>query len=103
MQAVFERIDQVECVGNKLSYTLRPCEFEDCIDSIIIRTEIKETDLKRGWTGDLHWFTSKAFSTECFDTDYIESDVFKDVILTHIKPYYIYGQTVAWEYVFMKK
>ena len=103
MQAVFDRIDRVECVDDTCLYKLRIHEFDESIDSITIRTQIKETDLKRGWIGDLHWYTSKAFNVNCGDTEYVENDVFRDVILTHIKMYWPTDEPITWEYVFMKK
>ena len=103
MQAVFDRIDRVECIDEHGLYVLTPYNFDESIDSISINTQIKETNLKRGWVGDLYWYTSPSYNVNTGDTNYVEGDVFKDVILTHIKPYYTPDSPVSWEYVFMKK
>ena len=103
MQAIFDRVDKIECVNDHATYTIIPYNFDECVDSISIITCVKETDLKRGWVGDLYYYTNKAYNIQSELVDYVECDKFSDVVLTHIKMRQDPNDALEWEYIFMKK
>ena len=76
--------------------------FDENIDSITIKTQIPNSELFKGWVGDLLYKTSPAFDILTdIEHDGIE-DSYKDLVLVKIKPHFMKGECVSWEYVFIK-
>jgi hypothetical protein len=74
-------------------------------DEIVIRSQIRETDLKRGWTGDMVCYV--AAGRDYQNGDVIEDtdmrDVYRDVLLRSVKIDSAEMQeAVTWAYTFLK-
>lgn len=80
------------------------CDYDESIDEIKIRTNIRTTKLERGWIGDLTYTTVRAqeveSSKEIEDTAKSE---YKDVLLASIIPWTMDEGVITWEYRFLKK
>lgn len=74
-------------------------------DEIIIKSQIRETNLKRGWTGDMVCYMADGRDYQ--NGDVIEGtdmrDVYKDVLLRSVKIDSAEMQeAVTWTYTFLK-
>lgn len=76
-------------------------EFENIIS---IETSAYETELQRGWIGDLSYSTRENIDVETLDeNDFKIIDTYKDVLLTSIKPSASSDGATIWKYTFLKK
>ena len=87
------------------TYNLWMQSYEEVCDEIRIRTSHRETEIQRGWIGNLAYNATHAFDMKGDDVD--DASVvneYSDVLLAKL---YIYeampGQPIVWEYVFLKK
>jgi hypothetical protein len=74
-------------------------------DEIVIKSQIRETDLKRGWTGDMVCYV--AAGRDYQNGDVIEGtdmrDVYRDVLLRSVKIDSAEMQeAITWTYTFLK-
>jgi hypothetical protein len=79
--------------------------FEENIDEILVRTQVVNTDLKRGWIGDLTYETSvgKDVKDERIDCG-VARDTFHDVLLANVRIWMCDTDgVITWEYRFLKK
>lgn len=104
MQAVFDGMQRVECVNENGTYMIMPYSFDESIDEITIEADIVETELNRGWRGDLQIHTLMAYDyINGKETDYIVSDIIHDVTLTKIRMRHDMKNVVRWTYIFTKR
>ena len=104
MQAVFDRMQKIECVNENSTYVILPYKFDENIDEIIIEADIAETELTRGWRGDLYIHTSPAYDyINAQETDCVLFDVISDVVLSRIRMTHEMQNVVRWTYVFTKR
>ena len=80
------------------------CDYDECIDEIKIRTDIRNTQLDRGWMGDLTYVTVQALELETGkETENVAKSEYKDVLLASIIPWTMEDGVITWEYRFLKK
>ena len=102
MECACTCINSVTCIdreGDMLS--LRPTSFYENIDEIIIGTQVINTDLERGWQGDII-YDAPAFDIKTDSYSYSIKGHYKDVMLIKIRPSWVHPECVEWEYVFSK-
>ena len=76
-------------------------EFENTIN---VETQIYNTELQRGWMGDLSYSIRENVDIETLDeNDFKIIDTYKDVLLTNIVPSASVDNTTVWKYTFLKK
>ena len=76
-------------------------EFEN---TITIETSVYNTELQRGWIGDLSYSVNQNIDIETLDdNDFKIIDTYKDVLLTNIVPSASVDKTTVWKYTFLKK
>lgn len=106
MQVVYEGFNKIILIDGDKKETIFPyvISFDVYDDKIIVNTEIKNTEIKRGWIGDLWYETTEEIEvTTGKDTGLTYKDCFKDVILISVNPTVDSSNVVAWEYCFLKK
>lgn len=74
-------------------------------DEIVIKSQIRETDLKRGWVGDMVCYVPAGRSIESYDV--IEGtdirDVYSNILLRSVKIDSAEGhEAITWTYTFLK-
>ena len=97
------RITLTDAVGNW--YELYISSYEEYGDEIIIRTSLKETDLKRGWIGNLTCHMLAGIDPESCkhitDTGYDKK--YCDVLLRRVEVDNAERDSaVVWKYTFLK-
>lgn len=76
-------------------------EFENTIN---VETQIYNTELQRGWIGDLSYIMPENIDLETYDkNDLVIADTYKDVLLASVVPSANFESTTVWEYTFLKK
>lgn len=79
-------------------------DYDECIDEIKIRTDIRDDGLSRGWIGDLTYSTRKAYSVESgTEIENVAKSTYNDVLLANITLYSTRDGVITWEYRFLKK
>lgn len=92
------------CKDENNIYEIKECVgYDENIDEIKIRTMVKNTELKRGWTGDLSYKTYD--NIDLFDNynDSFAEDTYKDVLLRSVNIWSMEDGFITWEYTFLKK
>lgn len=97
------RITLTDTIGNW--YELYVSSYEEYGDEIVIRTSLKETDLKRGWMGDLTCYMLAGANPEngsdMTDTGYDKK--YCDVLLRSVEVDNAERDSVVmWKYTFLK-
>lgn len=88
--------------GNK--HDLWCYSYDEFENTIIIETSVHDTELQRGWIGDLSYSTRENVDVETLDeNDFKIIDTYKDVLLTNIVPSASVDKTTVWKYTFLKK
>ena len=102
MNAIHERL-KIFCKDNEKEYELLYPNFTENDTEIKIKTHIKNSDLCRGWIGDLFYNT---VGKDIYNLNNIISndtvELCKDVLLAKVNISNTDGG-IEWEYVFMKK
>lgn len=103
MNAIHDKL-KVLCKDTEHEYEiLYPEKYKVTNNKIIIRTSVKNSDLRRGWIGDLFCDTT---SRDVCDYNIIiaqnTEDIYKDVLLAYIDIIDVDG-SICWKYVFLKK
>ena len=76
-------------------------EFENIIT---VETSVYDTELFRGWIGDLSYSIRESIDVETLDEyDFKIIDTYKDVLLTNITPSASSDGATVWKYTFLKK
>lgn len=104
MELVYERIDKVICKNKNGDefFLLHATSFYENMEEVIIGTQVINTDLTRGWQGDIICQTTPAIDLTGLVKHSAIEDTFNDVILVKIRPSWNIDSVVEWEYVFYK-
>lgn len=106
MEVVYEYVKRVVLKNDNGELFLNfPCAFEENVDEILVRTQVVNTDLKRGWIGDLTYETSPGKDIRDDRIDYDGArDIFHDVLLASVRIWEsdVEG-CITFEYRFLKK
>ena len=102
MECACECINKVICIDKEgETASLRATSFYENIDEIIIGTQVINTDLERGWQGDIV-YEAPAYDIKTCNYSYSIKGNYKDVMLIKIRPSWRQTECVEWEYVFSK-
>ena len=104
MEAVYERIYEVICKdkNNTVVPLLHATSFYENMEEIIVGTRVINTELTRGWQGDITYRTTPGMDLTGVVKHDVITDTFNDVILVKIRPSWNIDSVVEWEYVFYK-
>ena len=105
MQLVYRNIDKVTLINSDRGEIVLPyiTFFSISEDRITVETDIKNTELKRGWVGDLRYETTPGVKVTGEETGSTYKDCFNDVILISVNATGDPSCAVNWEYCFLKK
>jgi hypothetical protein len=106
MEVVYRCMDRIILKNDNGELSLNHLfAFEDNIDEILVRTQIVDDKLKRGWIGDLTYETSPAVDIKDGEINgFGAKDTFHDVLLASVKIWDSdVDSTITWEYRFLKK
>ncbi len=106
MKVVYEYVKRVILKNDDGELYLNEAyAFEENIDEILVRTQVVNTDLKRGWIGDLTYETSPGRDIQDDRIDYDGArDTFHDVLLASVRIWMCDTDgVITWEYRFLKK
>ena len=105
MEVVYERINRILLKNDNGELSLGHIyDFEDNRDEILIRTQVDELNLKRGWIGDLTYDTTPGLGVEDEEIwSFGARDTFRDVLLASVKVWSTDNGIITWEYRFLKK
>ena len=88
--------------GNE--YELLCFSYDEFENTITIETSVYNTELQRGWIGDISYSAKEDVDIETLDEyDFKIIDTYKDVLLTSITPSARYKSSTVWKYTFLKK
>ena len=88
--------------GNK--HNLYAYDYKESGNAINVETCMYNTELYRGWIGDLCYVMPGAIDIETCDKSDLEiTDTYKDVLLASIIPTANSESVTAWKYTFLKK
>ena len=104
MRVVSNKFDVIceDSRGNK--HELWCYSYDEFDNTIIIETSAYDTELQRGWIGDLSYSTRENVDVETLDeNDFKIIDTYKDVLLANVTPSASHGSATVWKYTFLKK
>ena len=88
--------------GNE--YELLCFSYDELENTITIETSVYNTELQRGWIGDLSYYVKENIDVETLDEyDFEIINTYKDVLLANIIPSASHGSATVWKYTFLKK
>lgn len=103
MNVVYRYLDII-CKNESSEVQIYAESYDECMDEIKIRADIRNERLNRGWIGDLTYTTKKAYSLESgTEIENIAQSTYNDVLLASITVYSADDRAVTWEYRFLKK
>lgn len=103
MNVIYRHLDIV-CKDELGEIEIYAEDYDECIDEIKIRTDIRNDRLNRGWMGDLTYSTKKAYSLESGTAiENIAKSTYNDVLLASVTLYSAADRAITWEYRFLKK
>lgn len=106
MEVVYKCMDRIILKNDNGELFLNhPLAFEDNMDEILVRTQIVENKLKRGWIGDLTYDTSPAIDIKDGEIGgFGMKNTFHDVLLANVKVWMCDEDScITFEYRFLKK
>ena len=104
MRVVSNNFDVVckDSQGNE--HELWCCRYDEFENTISVETSVYETELQRGWIGDLSYSTRENIDVETLDeNDFKIIDTYKDVLLANVTPSASHESATVWKYTFLKK
>ena len=88
--------------GNE--HDLLCCDYSEFENIINVETSVYDTELQRGWIGDLSYVIPNSIDIETYDeADLTISDTYRDVLLASIVPLANTESVTTWKYTFLKK
>lgn len=106
MEMVYQYINKVVLKNDDGELALNHLDaFEENIDEILVRTSVVNTDLKRGWIGNLTYETKPGVEiTDPTIEHAVAQNTFHDVLLAGVRVWDADRDSVMiWEYRFLKK
>ena len=103
MNVAYRYLDIV-CKNASEEVKIYASDYDECIDEIKIRTDIRDDRLNRGWIGDLTYSTRVAHSYDSFtEIDSVAQSTYTEVLLASVTVYSMDDGIITWEYRFLKK
>jgi hypothetical protein len=104
MNIVYRYLDIICQDSSGEEIKIYSCDYDESIDEIKVRTNIRPTQLNRGWIGDLTYTTVRAQEIESSkEIEDAAKSEYKDVLLASIIPWTMDEGVITWEYRFLKK
>lgn len=107
MEVVCDKIKKIKCIDDDCNVLElnRVISFDECIDTITVESGSYNTELKRGWVGDLVYEANPCRDLITGDQidGLVASDCYRDVVLSHVRPMQGVAEPTTWEYCFLKK
>lgn len=109
MKAIYEgtvyKYLQVICLDKSgKTYNILCSDYDESIDEIKVRTDIKNDELQRGWMGNLSYITLNAKDVVTGkDVDKEVEGSYMDVLLKSVNIWTMTDGEITWEYTFLKK
>lgn len=104
MKVVSNKFDVIckDSQGNK--HNLLCFSYDEFGNEIYVETQVHNTDLQRGWIGDLCYSMRENIDVETLDEHNLEiKEMYKDVLLASVTPSASHGEAIIWKYTFLKK
>ena len=90
--------------GQGNEHNLLGYDYNESENTINVETQVYNTELQRGWIGDLCYFIRDNFDVEIYEENDLEvTDTYKDVLLASIIPTANSESVTEWKYTFLKK
>ena len=104
MKVVSNNFNVVFKDGQDNEHELWCCSYYELENIIAVETSVYDTELHRGWIGDLSYSIRESIDVETLDEyDFKIIDTYKDVLLTNVIPSASSDGTTVWKYTFLKK
>lgn len=79
-------------------------DYDEYIDEIKISTCVRNSQLERGWIGDLTYSTMRAYDTQSgHEIESVAQSTYHDVLLASVTVYNTDDGHITWQYRFLKK
>lgn len=104
MRVVSDKFDVIlkDSQGNE--HELWCYSYDEFENIITVETSVYDTELSRGWIGDLSYVMPENIDVETYDkNDLVIADTYKDVLLASVVPSANFESTTVWKYTFLKK
>ena len=104
MRIASDKFDVICKDGQGNKHNLYAHDYKESGNVINVETCVHNTELHRGWIGDLCYVMSGTIDIETYDkTDLEITDTYKDVLLASIIPTANSESVTEWKYTFLKK
>ena len=104
MKVASDKFDVICKDGQGSEHNLSCFSYDEFGNEIYIETCVYNTELLRGWIGDLYYLVHKNIDVETCDVSDLEiKEMYKDVLLASVIPYANHGEATVWKYTFLKK
>ena len=104
MRVVSNKFDVVCKDSQDNEHNLLCFSYDELGNEIYIETQVHNTELRRGWTGDLYYLMRENMDIETLDEYNWEIiEVYNDVLLANVTPSANCGEAIIWKYTFLKK
>jgi len=88
--------------GNE--HNLYGYDYNESENTINVETQVYNTELQRGWIGDLSYLIQDNINVETYEENDLKIiDIYKDVLLVNVTPTATHGNATVWKYTFLKK
>ena len=104
MRVVSNKFDVVCKDSQDNEHNLLCFSYDELGNEIYIETRVHNTELRRGWIGDLCYLMHENIDVEILDEHNLEiKEMYKDVLLVNVTPSANCGEAIIWKYTFLKK
>ena len=104
MKIASDKFDVICKDGQGNKHELWCYSYDEFENTITIETSVYNTELYRGWIGDLSYSTRENIDVETLDEyDFEIINTYKDVLLANIIPSASRESATVWKYTFLKK
>lgn len=104
MKVASDKFDVIckDSQGNE--HNLYSYDYNEFENTINVKTCAYNTELQRGWIGDLCYTMPNNIDVETYDKcDSVITDTYKDVLLASVVPLADSESVTTWKYTFLKK
>lgn len=104
MNIASDKFDVICKDGHGNEHNLLCHDYKESENTINVETCVYNTELQRGWIGDLSYVIPDNIDVETYDkNDLVIADTYKDVLLASIIPTANFENVTTWKYTFLKK
>ena len=104
MRVVSDKFDVVFKDSQGKEHNLLCFSYDELGNEIYVETQVHNTELQRGWIGDLCYLMHDNLDVETLDEYNLEiKEMYKDVLLASVTPSASCDEAIIWKYTFLKK